>query len=204
MRAFRFRRDSIYPLAAAVLIAVLPAAALAQEAESLSLTVVAGDDAVNDISRHLPTPVIVELLDETGQPVNGARVLFTLPEIGPGGRFADGSRTRAETTDTNGRATLAGFIPNRFEGSFQIEASATVGSRSSTAIIHQRNEWHPANNGSAQSRQTRESKVLIVLGIGAAVVLGCIFAVKNRGGGASTPVTPATVTIGTISIGAPH
>lgn len=176
----------------------------AQDAGGLSLLVISGNGAVNDIYKYAPTPTIIEVRDSLDQPVAGATVSFTFPEIGPSGRFADGTRTWTATTDPRGRVTMSGFVPNRSEGSYQIGVDAVSSGRSATVMIRETNAVFTSSNAKPKPRMGSGARILIVLGIGGAVAAGSLLAIKggSSGTGAATPAT--SISIGTISIGAPH
>jgi hypothetical protein len=185
-------------------IAVLPAALPAQDAGSLTLTVISGDGAINDIHRYVPTPTIIEVRNEIDQPVSGATVSFSLPESGPSGQFIDGNRTWIGSTDTRGRVVLSGFIPNRLQGSFQIAVSATSPGRSGSVRIRETNGDFVSPSPAPRGKSGSATRVLIILGVGAAVALGSLLAIKGGGGGSTSTASSTSVSIGTISIGAPH
>ena len=58
----------------------------------------------------------VQVTDEAGKPVEGASVSFRLPDSGPAGTFASGSRTEIVTTGGDGRAGVWGMQWNRTAG----------------------------------------------------------------------------------------
>ena len=64
----------------------------------LAVNVLDGDGAFNDIRREQARPPLVEVLDDEGHPVAGAKVVFQLPAMGAGGTFRDGGRTLIATT----------------------------------------------------------------------------------------------------------
>jgi hypothetical protein len=188
----------------------LPATALAQETSALKLLVISGTGAVNDLRTNTTVPTVVELRDDRDQPVLRGAVTFMLPEAGPGGRFADGSRSLFVLTDRRGRATLTGFIPNQVEGPFQIAVEATASGHSVRALIRQYNNSFPANaapraaNPTATARRGSGtgSKILLTLFLGVAVAAGSIVALKSGGSGKTPPTT--TVSIGGVTVGGPR
>lgn len=197
-------------LAAFVLSCVLPATVLAQESSALKLTVVSGTGAVNDLRTNTTVPTVVELRDDRDQPVLRGAVTFMLPESGPGGRFADGSRSQFVLTDRRGRATLTGFIPNQVEGAFQIAVEASASGNSTRTAVRQYNNSFPGYSAprAADSTVTARrgsgagGKILVTLLVGVAVAAGSIIALKNSGNGKIPPTT--TVSIGGISVGGPR
>jgi hypothetical protein len=203
-------RELFHRLAAFVLACVLPATALAQETAALKLVVISGTGTVNDLRTNATVPTVVELRDDRDQPVLRGAVTFTLPEAGPGGRFADGSRSSFVLTDRQGRATLTGFIPNQLEGPFQIAVEASASGNSARTIIRQYNNsfrgYSAPRTANPVATAPRASgtggKILLTLFLGVAVAAGSIVALKSGGGGKTPPTT--TVSIGGISVGGPR
>ena len=197
-------------LVAIVLVGLLPATVLAQETSALRLTVISGMGAVNDLRTNTTIPTIVELRDNRDVPVIRGAVNFLLPEAGPGGRFADGSRSSFVLTDRNGRASLTGFIPNQIEGPFQIAVEASFSGNSVRTNIRQYNNAFPTSSSARQSDSTpsasrgsgKSRKILPTLLVAVAVAVGGIAMIKNRGNGNTPPTT--TVSIGGVSVGGPR
>jgi hypothetical protein len=197
-------------LVAIVLVCLLPATVLAQETSALKLRVISGMGAVNDLRTNTTVPTIVELRDDRDQPVIRGAVNFMLPESGPGGRFADGSRSSFVLTDRSGRATLTGFIPNRMEGPFQIAVEASFSGNSVRTMIRQYNNSLPVYSAPRQSDSTpaagrgsgKSRKILPMLFLAGAVAVVSIAAIKHRGNGNTPPTT--TISIGGVSVGGPR
>jgi hypothetical protein len=229
MQGFSLRGRLLRDAPAMLLIAVLPAVLLGQEPAprtpmpqvavppapapvpppsaqftgSLSVRILSGDGAVNNVVRYTPNPTEIEVRDEADQLVPGASITFTFPATGPSGRFADSSRTWTTMTDNRGRVLLSRFVPNRLEGSYQILVNATLGERTGTALIRETNVVAVTTAG-APKHLSSSAKVLIVLGVGAAVAAGSLLAIKGGSVGNNSTVPTTTISIGTISIGAPH
>src|SRR5450631_2683960 len=56
----------------------------------LRIRVLEGENAINSISQGQSIPPVAEVRDQNDMPVEGATVVFTLPESGPGGSFPGG------------------------------------------------------------------------------------------------------------------
>ena len=91
----------------------------------LHIRVIEGEGAVNAAGTHIARPLMVEVTDETGRPVEGASVSFHLPEEGAGGTFGNGLRTDVTVTDARGRANLHTMQLNRTPGRFAIRIVAS-------------------------------------------------------------------------------
>jgi hypothetical protein len=178
---------------------------LAQEQEtvrapSIKVEVAAGQGATNTIkSRKVVEPVAL-VTDEKGQSVSGVMVVFTLPETGPGGTFADGSKTAIVYTGTEGKATARGLTPNTTPGKFQIMVNASFHGFTSSTTINQTNVLPEPRKGS--------SKLIAILAIaGGAAAAGVVAASRgdSSSGSAVAPSrTATTITPGTPVFGAPQ
>ena len=95
-------------------------------AAPISIQVIEGQNAINNIRRNTAYEPVVEIQDAGGKPVAGASVTFTLPSIGPGATFADGAKTLMMQTDAAGRAAARGMHPNSQTGQFEIRVTASA------------------------------------------------------------------------------
>lgn len=131
-----------FSLVFASIFAIGPAAPLfAQVAATpmmLHITILDGEDALNDIRERTAREPIVQVDDENHKPVAGALILFTMQNggSGAGGTF-NGLTTLSVTTDAQGRAVAHGLKLNSTSGSYSIAVTATLGALVATAIIHQ-------------------------------------------------------------------
>ena len=98
--------------------------------------------------------------DENRRPVAGAAVVFFLPNLGPGGVFANGTKSLTVSTDAQGRAVAAGIRRNDVSGQMQIRVSASYGGQTASAVITQTNIATPSGRGLSTT-----AKVLIIVGI---------------------------------------
>jgi hypothetical protein len=115
----RMSRRLILFLAVALLADAQPAA--------LHVTLIEGEGAVYPAGSRATHGVTVKVTDETGRPVEGATVSFSLPSDGPGGVFASGARTEVATTHADGEAAAWGMQWNRTPGPFGILITAAKG-----------------------------------------------------------------------------
>ena len=181
------------------------APARAQEPQApaqLRVVIVEGEGAVNNVKDRVNREPIVEVQDENQKPVAGAAVTFFLPNQGPGGSFANGTKTLTLTTDAQGRAQAAGIRRNNVAGQMQIRVSASFQGRTATATITQTNVTGGGSGGLSTT-----AKVLIAVGIAGGAAAGAIVATHN--GGSSSTTTPAAppaivITAGSPSVGAPR
>jgi hypothetical protein len=179
------------------------------EQSILKIVIVQGDGSFNNIKRKLAQEPIVQVVDESGQPVQGAEVTFTLPFDGPGGQFANGKRASVIKTDAQGRAAAGTFVPNSNEGRFNIAIRAVAGSREGVAIISQSNTMAGGVYSADGVKPKSSKKYWLIAGVAGAATAGALAAKKGGGSTAATPapvvipVPPTSVSIGSISVGGP-
>lgn len=104
----------------------------------LSVFVLEGDNAINSISTGKSVLPVVEIRDQNEFPVEGATVVFTLPEGGAGGVFPAKQTVFTTRSDAKGQAS-APLMANGIAGKFEIKVKATLGARTGEAVIHQSN-----------------------------------------------------------------
>lgn len=188
------------------LIAILLAALLSTNtsqrllAKGLTIQVVEGQGAINNIKRGTAFEPVVEVHDGDGVPLPGAMVTFTLPAMGPSGIFPNGSTTLVSQTDANGRATARGLRPNNVAGQFEIHVTAAF--QGQTASL----DFTQTNAAPATAEKGSGKKWAILLGIvGGAVAAGAVAAA----GGSSSPApssptpTPSDPPAGSVTPGTP-
>ncbi len=121
--------------------ALLPEAPMPAESGGLTIEILDGDQALNNIRQRTAREPIVQVEDKNHKAVAGALVLFTI-NSGPSGAggAVDGATTFSVRTGPDGKATLHGLKPNSVSGQFTITVSATLGVLTAAAIlIHQQN-----------------------------------------------------------------
>jgi len=184
----------------------------------LHIQVTEGEGAVNPAGARTARPLVVEVTDETGKPVEGAAVSFHLPEEGPGGTFGSGLRTDVTVTDTRGRATLHTVQLNHTPGRLAIRIVASK-EQARAGMVSFQYIAEAANRAGTASAPKRGPSILrgplrwVLLGVvatgGAAVTT---WAAGRSTGAAPTATAPATaaptavgITIGspTITVGKP-
>ncbi len=173
---------------------------LTAQQPGLRIAIVEGDGAINNINQKITVVPVVEVRDESGQPVEGAAVVFFLPTQGPGGTFANGTNTLNATTDRQGRAIANGIRLNRQTGKFDIRVTASQGGQTASATITQTNVSGVSSSGSGGSSK----KIWILLAVaGAAAGIGVLVALHH---GSSTPSGPPPIVItpGTPTVGGPN
>ncbi|MCW5965267.1 MAG: hypothetical protein KIT83_14625 [Bryobacterales bacterium] len=174
----------------------------------LSIVIVEGEGAVNNIRQRVAREPIVRVEDENRRPVAGAAVVFLLPSDGASGVFADGSRMLNVQTDQNGQAIARGLRPNNVQGDFTIRVTASHEGQTASAVIGQTNALAGAAAGAAAGAGAAgiSGKVIgIIAVVGAAVAGGTYAATRGSSNGGTTPTTrqPTSVAVGAPTVGAP-
>jgi hypothetical protein len=163
----------------------------------LKIVVIEGEGAVNNIRQRTGRALVVQVENENQRPVAEAAVLFSLPDIGPGGVFRNGDHSLLARTDKAGRAVAKGIRPNDTQGKFQIRVQASFRGATAAASITQVNSLLKRGAGGGGSSR---KLILILAAAGAAAAVGVILATRGKGGAESTP----TISAGTPTIGGPH
>ena len=169
----------------------------------LSIVVVEGEGAINNIRQRTARESIVQVEDENHRPIAGAAVLFMLPDSGPSGTFANGTRTLQVMTDGQGRAVAKGLRVNNLQGKFQMQVQATYEGGTATTTITQVNAVITAAAVGGIS-----GKVIAILVIAGGAATGGVIAATHKGGGGTSntpppPPTPTTISAGTPTVGGP-
>lgn len=193
--------------AVSVVVAMFHQGIHAQTVDGLKIIVVQGQNEKNNIKLKLATIPIVEVRDERDRLVPGARISFVLPNVGPSGKFADGSLSALVWTDSQGRAAANGLVPNFTEGKFNIRVSATFSGKSGSAVIVQENTAAdgPQRPPTATQVKKKSNKwIFVVAAAGGAAVAGVVATRGSSGPSGPPPPTPTSATVGAISVGGPR
>ena len=80
------------------------------------------------ISTAFVKPLQATVVDEFSDPISGVNVTFTaVASGGASGKFANGTATETDTTDSNGMATSSTFTANAVQGCYTVTASGPAG-----------------------------------------------------------------------------
>jgi hypothetical protein len=183
-----------------ILLNLFRAPAWAQTPTGLSINIVEGEGAINNIRQRVNREPIVQVEDQNHKPIAGAGVVFFLPDNGASGTFPDGSHMLMTVTDNQGRASARGIRPNGQSGSMPIRVTANFQGLTASSVITQSNVAGAAA-ASGFAGLSLAAKLAIILGIaGGAAAAGAIIATHT--GGSSSPST-VSLSPGTPSVGAP-
>ncbi len=171
----------------------------------LQIRLIEGEGAVYHIGARATRGVTVQVTDETGKPVDGARVSFRLPESGPGGVFSTGARTEIATTRSDGRAGVWGMQWNRTPGPFEIRVTAEKGQTRAGIICTQYLTDSPETaSQTARIGPGRSHKWLwIVAGVAGAAAAGVAATASRDKPPGTAPAQGVTIGAPTITLGRP-
>jgi hypothetical protein len=169
---------------------------------SLQITIIDGEDAINNIRQRTAREPIVQVEDENHKPIAGAAVVFLLPNEGPSGTFAGGVRTLNVVTDAKGQAVARGFHPNHAAGKYQIRVNASYQGKTAQTTINQQNVSGVASGAGSSAM----IKIIAILAAGAVAGTAVAVATHTGSGGAVPPAgsIPVAVTPGTGVVGPPR
>jgi hypothetical protein len=157
----------------------------------ITIVVVEGEGAVNNVGQRSSKQVIVRVEDENKKPIDGAAVVFTLPTDGPSGEFANGEKTLIVTTDARGLAAATNLKANAIDGKLPIHVSTSYRGRTARTNVTQFNMSVPGKRAGGSSNKT----LLIVLAVAGAAAAGGVVATTRNGNSAGSPAAPAITPI---------
>lgn len=174
----------------------------------LLIRIVEGEGAVYPVGSRATRGVTVQVTDETGKPVNGATVVFRLPEDGPTGTFSSGMPTEIVASGVDGRANVWGMQWNRVTGPLEVRITAAKGQARAGTVCglylsaSESRNAEPRIAGQSNgvlSRWRSHKKIWIGVGIAAAAFVG-VAAISSRGTPSAAAAGVNAPKIGTPSI----
>ena len=169
--------------------------------QSLRIIPLAGNNEQNDLQRGVMAPLVVQVLDGNGRPVEGARVIFRFPASGPSAFYEGMKLSQSTMTNSDGQAAATGWTANKQVGKFNVKVNASRGNETGEATITMINSTTVEPGAKAGAKKGILSSKWAKIGIIAAIGGGILAAVllTRDGGGSSSPTvtaTPGTPTIG--------
>jgi hypothetical protein len=179
--------------------AVLPS--FSQDASILQVRVVEGEGAVYGVGSRATRGITVQVTDESGNPVDAATVSFRLPDEGPTGVFASGTRSEIATTRSDGRAGAWGMQWNRIAGAFEMRITVVKGPARAGTVCGQFLSNSPEAARTARVGPRSNHKwVWIALAVGGAAAGGVAAAAITGKAGTVAPTIIPGLQIGTPTI----
>lgn len=168
---------------------------------------VEGDGATYAPGSRATRGVSIVVTDESGRPVSGAIVSFTLPTTGASGEFASGTRTEIVTTRGDGRASVWGMRWNRLTGPVAMRVTAIHGQSRADLVVIQNLAGAPSKSPAPSSIGGGHKWLWIGLGGAAAVAAAVTAGFSSKGSpgsGTGSSASGASVQIGTPTINLGH
>jgi len=173
----------------------------AQDPAILQVKVIEGEGIVYAAGSRATRGVTVRVIDESGNPVDGATVSFRLPEEGPTGVFSSGTRSEIATTRSDGRAGVWGMQWNRTAGSFEMRITVAKGqARAGTVCGLFLSESGEASGTARVGPRSSRKWLWIALAVGGAAAGGVAAAALGGKAGAPAPAAIPGLQIGTPTI----
>jgi len=183
-----------------IILLLIATGAQAQDPAILQIKVTEGEGAVYAVGGRATRGVTVQVTDETGKPVEAATVSFRLPDNGPAGMFASGSKTEIVTTGADGRAGVWGMQWNHTAGSLEVRVTALKGkTRAGTTCSLYLSDSPEARASTARVGPKGHKWLWIALAVGGAAAAGVAATALTTKTSTPTAV-PAGVSIGSPSI----
>lgn len=168
--------------------------------QSLRIIPLAGNNEQNDLQRGVMAPLVVQVLDQNGHPIEGAKVIFRFPASGPSAFFEGMKSSQSTMTNSDGQAAATGWTANKQVGRFNVKVNASRGNEIGEATITMINSTTVDPDAKASKKKgilsSKWAKIGIVAAIGGGILAGVLL---TRNGGGSSPTvtaTPGTPTIG--------
>lgn len=199
-------KKSCLPWALSVLLAMQPLAGGQQSpTQSLRVVALAGDGEVNDMERGIMAPLVVQVLDQYGRPVEGAEVVFRFPSSGPGVNLPDQKNAITTKTNADGQAAALGWRANGQAGSFEVRIEVTRGTETGSVTATMLNVARTADAPKPKQRKGFWSSKWVKIGLiaGAAGAAAAII-LANRGSDETATVPTVVISPGSPTIGGPR
>ena len=180
--------------------------------QSLKIRVLAGNDEMNDLERKVMAPLVVQVVDQNENAIEGAEVIFRFPINGPSATFPGNKPTVTVRTNGTGQAAAVNWMANGQAGTFQVHVNASYGNQIGETTVSMTNvtriEENTRRTTSRNESSTNRNEHLwshwwfkaAVIGGAAAIGIGVYLG--TRGGGHST--STVTISPGSPGVGGPQ
>lgn len=157
-------------------------------APDLRLRALEGNNVINSIPLGRAVAPVVEVRDANDLPVEGASVVFSVPEGGPGGTFPGGAHSFTVSSNAQGQATCP-FRPNAEPGKFKFKVVATSGARTGQIVLTQTNS-NAGYVGRLVPGRPIYKKWYFWAIVGGAAAAGIAVCATNRSSSTTVVITP--------------
>lgn len=166
---------------------------------SLKVRALAGEQAMNDLEGKVMAPLVVQVSDQSDQPIEGVDVVFRFPLEGPSASFQDHKNVQSVRTNADGQAAAVGWMANGKVGTFQVQVTASRGNEQGSATISMTNVTRITEQERTQQKKwwsTRWGKIAIIAGA-AGITAAIVLATRSGSSGPKVvTATPGSPTIG--------
>jgi hypothetical protein len=172
--------------------------------QSLKIRVLAGGGEMNDLERKVMAPLVVQVVDQNENAIEGAEVVFRFPISGPSATFTGGKSSVTVRTNGTGQAAAVNWMANGQTGTFQVHVNASYGNQIGETTVSMTNVTRIEENtkkvSSHESLWSHWWFKAAVFGGAAAIGLGVYFGTRGGGHGSGSTVT---ISPGSPGVGAP-
>lgn len=166
--------------------------------QSLKVILLSGNQGMNDLESKVMVPLVVQVVDQSDQPVDGAEVTFRFPLDGPGASFANQKSSQTFRTNADGQAAAIGWVANGKVGTFRVQVTASRGNELGSATISMTNVTRITGSAKAREKHwwsSKWAKIGIAAGT-AGIIAAIILATHGSSGPTVITATPGSPTIG--------
>lgn len=164
--------------------------------QSLKVIPLAGDGEINDLERKVMSPMVIQVLDQNGRPVEGANVVFRFPLEGPSATYPNNQNSQKVRTNADGQAAATGWMANNQTGKFEVRATASRGNEFGEAVITMTNSSNIVNEPRRNGRKRWWKSRWLWGGVAAAAVTSAILLTRGDDDSSTITITPGDVSIG--------
>jgi hypothetical protein len=154
----------------------------------------AGNGEFNDMGRGVMAPLVVQVLDRNGLPVEGATVVFRFPVKGPSAVFFNQQTSQAVRTNADGQAAAVGWKANGEAGTFDVKATATRGNEFGEVSITMTNVASITQELKPKHNPWWKNKWIYIIGAGAGG--GIAAGIRLRDDSSTITISPGSPTLG--------
>lgn len=174
--------------------------AQAATVRSLKVVPLAGNQEMNDVQNRVMAPLVVQVLDQNDQPVEGADVTFRFPLTGPSAAFPNEKNDATFKTNVDGQVSAVGWMANGQLGTFSVQVTAVRGAEEGSAVVSMTNVARITESSSTKRKpwwSSKWGKIAIIAGA-AAIAAGVVLATRGSGSSSGKVITatPGAPTIG--------
>jgi hypothetical protein len=175
--------------------------------QSLKVIPLAGNQELNDLERKVMAPLVVQVVDQNDQPVEGASVVFRFPLEGPSASFADQKNAQTYRTNADGQAAATGWTANGKVGTFKVVVTASRGNELGSTNISMTNVTRIVGQGKDNHKSWWSSKwtKIGVAVVAAGIITAVILVTRGSSSSSASKAGPViTATPGSPTIGGPQ